>query len=97
MSEVTADQAAEATQEAGTPPAQEPAAKQSTSYVVLAKDADKDWWAAQGNYTAASAKAAVAAHVKAKDARAGTFIAVPERSWKPLTLAVETETKVKLT
>ena len=92
MSEVTADQAAEAQQEAGEPPA-----KQSTSYLVLSKDADKDWWILVGSYVAASAKAAVSAHVKDKDAKAGTFVAVPERSWKPLTLAVETETKVKLT
>ncbi len=83
------------------PPAEpdpEPAtAKQATAYLVLSKDADKDWWIKVGSYTAASAKAAISAHVKANDAKAGTFVAVPERSWKPLTLLVETQTKIALT
>ncbi len=77
-------------------PADETPEKQSTDYFVFSKDADNDWWIAAGSYTAASAKAAVSTHVKEKDAKAGTFVAVPQRSWRPLTLAVETETKVKL-
>ncbi len=79
-------------------PAEEPKAeKQDTAYLVLSKDDDKDWWILVGTYSATSSKAAVAAAVKAKGATAGTFVAVPKRSWQPLTLSVETATKVKLT
>jgi hypothetical protein len=82
------------------PPPAEPepkAAKQDTAYLVLSKDADKDWWIAAGTYNAASSKAAVSAHVKAKGSTVGTFVAVPERSWHPLTLKVETQPKITLT
>lgn len=80
------------------PPAPEPAAeKQSTVYLVLTQAAENGPWTAISTYTAASAKAAVSLAVKDKDAKAGTFVAVPARSWQPLTLSVETETKVKLT
>lgn len=70
-------------------------AKQSTSYVVLSKDAGK--WSEVGIYHAASQIAAVTAHIRETDAKAGTFVAIPSRSWHPTTLAVETQTKIKLT
>jgi hypothetical protein len=95
VSEVIPDTPADEPTPPPTPEA-EPAAKQSTVYLVLSKDADKDWWIVVSTYTAASSKAAIAAAVKDKDAKAGTFVAVPARSWQPLTLKVETATKVTL-
>lgn len=82
-----------AAQEEGTPAA-EPAKKQSTDYRVLTKDGNG--WIEADVYTAASGKAAISAHVKAKDLKEGTFVAVPLRSWAPLMLKVETTTKVNL-
>jgi hypothetical protein len=82
-------------------PAAEPEeapAKQEAERLVLSKDADKDWWIVVGTYRTASAKAAIAAAVKEKKATAGSFVAVPARSWQPLTLALEEqEPKITLT
>lgn len=51
------------------------------------------------NVAASSAEQAIRAHVAAVaavDERAGRYVAVPSRSWKPVTVAVETTTRVTL-
>lgn len=77
-----------------TPPPEGPKeAAKATEYVVLAESGDKTWKDV-GRQTARSAKAAVAAHVTAAKLNAGTFVAVPARSFDPITVKTETKTKL---
>lgn len=70
--------------------------KQSTSYVVLAADARVDGtWKVLGAAEASSAKVAIQAVVDKMEQKAGSYVAVPERSWHPLIVKVETQTVVK--
>jgi hypothetical protein len=48
-----------------------------------------------GGVTAANAQAAI--KTIAEKNGAGTYVAVPESSWKPVTVTVETQTVIKLT
>lgn len=49
------------------------------------------------NIQAASADAAIRAYFDQNNgATGGTFVAIPSRSWKPITVKVETQTVVKL-
>lgn len=66
-----------------------------TKYVILHLDATTDpgvWHQQPGHVEASSAARALAA----AKVGAGTYVAVPVRSWKQLTVAVETTTKIKI-
>ena len=62
-----------------------------TKYVVLA-EADGDWSVLE-DVDADSARAAIRAATNAP----GVFVAVPARSWHPVTVTVETQTRMVLT
>lgn len=65
----------------------------STEYVVLRKK-DEGWAEMQsGPYTASNDQQAIREATKklTAEARAGTFVAVPTRSFRPRTRAVETK------
>lgn len=72
-----------------------------TKYVVLSLSPDEGnpeytarRWIVESEQEARSAQAAIAASVN--DASfGGTFIAVPLRSWRPVTVKVETKTSLK--
>jgi hypothetical protein len=67
-----------------------------TTYIVLrahSSAADEEiTWAYHTNTVAASAEAAIRAAVS----EAGTYVAVPERSWKLVHVTTETKTVLKL-
>ena len=64
-----------------------------TEYVVLQAGPKDDYFETVGKIEARSAKAAVAAHVKKAKVERGTFIAVPARSWVPVTVTTEQQIK----
>jgi hypothetical protein len=67
-----------------------------TRYVILEHTATEgsNVWIPSGEVDAVSASAAIK---KALDGHneGGEFVAVPARSWKPVTVAVETKTSLK--
>ena len=69
-----------------------------TSYEILrfheSVDDTADVWANAGAVTASSATQAVRKH--ADKAGAGTYVAIPARQFKPLTVHVETVQRVKI-
>lgn len=64
----------------------------TTEYVVLKKAGGSSTWAEFKRVEAASARAAV--HAVVKDP--GEYLAVPSRSWNPMTVKVETKTELKI-
>ena len=68
----------------------------STLYKVLyrAKSGD-DWQVSPETFDAASAASAARA-AAAKVQQAGEYVAVPARSWDPITVEIETKTHVKV-
>jgi hypothetical protein len=71
-----------------------------TEYVILSRTTDTTapdvaWSDGGKKVTAASAKAAVAAHVKEHNLDKGIFVAIPARSFSPI--RVKAEQKVKIT
>jgi hypothetical protein len=63
-----------------------------TTYVVL--EAVEDSYSRIGNYTATSATAAI--RKVAEEAGPGTYVAIPERSFAPTKVTVETKQTVKV-
>ncbi len=64
-----------------------------TEYTILAYNPETNSWdRVQGNVVASSARRALAA----SDLEAGEYVAIPARSWKPLTVSVEQTTKVTI-
>ncbi len=64
-----------------------------TSYTILKlNDEDQTWGFEAVNIKASSSRRALAA----AEVGAGTFVAVPDRSWKPLTVKTEQVTKVTI-
>lgn len=75
----------------------------ATTYIVLRRDDDGGgiavdrWEALETRETASSAEAAIRQALKDTPATAhGRYVAVPARSWKPVTVTTETHTIVKL-
>jgi hypothetical protein len=69
--------------------------KQPTEYVILRlrdESAGPGVWAESGQSHGSSARAAL--HALASELGAGTYIAVPARSWQPLTVEVETRVRI---
>jgi hypothetical protein len=65
----------------------------TTNYLVLKANDDSDWTEGQ-LVEAASASAAI--RTVAEKQGAGQYVAVPDRSWNPCAVTIETKTKVKL-
>ena len=61
-----------------------------TEYVVLSRD-DSGYWSNAGTWEARSAEGAIRALKKE-----GTYVAVPQRSWKPVTVQAVQTTVLKL-
>jgi hypothetical protein len=101
MSEITADQAADAQQQAGMP--NQPAggvdekSKQPTKYVVLflasKTQSGADAWVEGGIYEARSPAKAIDRYMDTSKEEEGTFIAVPARSWERVAVKTETRTR----
>jgi hypothetical protein len=93
MSEVAQQQAGPT----GPPGTTGPKEKTSTSYIVL-EDLDtttgQKCWREAGTYNAVSARAAVKSHVESNKLDKGSFVAVPKRSFDPVTVKIETQTKL---
>jgi hypothetical protein len=74
-----------------------------TEYVVFRKGSEDELWAESARYQARSSASAIRQHLegapsvdgKASGREAGVFVAVPARSWKPVTVKVETKTQLK--
>lgn len=69
-----------------------------TSYVILKQDPETgsgSRWIEWGTEEASSSARAIKA--VADDAGGGVYIAVPARSWRPLTVKVEQKTSVTVT
>lgn len=83
------------------PPAAEPTPepeKQTaapTQYVVLVHDNSDDSWKVGSTVSARSTQAAVREHIKSTGMESGTLLAVPARSWQPVTFKTETQAKLK--
>lgn len=75
----------------------------ATEYLVLRKSTADHSWKESGRYEARSASSAIRQHLEgspsvegnASDREAGTFVAVPSRSFAPVTVKVETKTALK--
>ena len=67
----------------------------STSYVVLRRDVEGGRWSEVATVDASNATTAIR-HIAAKDAATAVYVAVPTRSWRPVTVKVETQTVLKL-
>lgn len=63
-----------------------------TEYVVLVREEETSWMLLDGIVRARSAKDAIKAKGATQNA---VYVAVPARSWKPLTVSVETKTELK--
>ena len=78
--------------------------KHTTEYVILEQavyaagdgEANDNGFVVRGQVGARSAQDAVRIWATDRAPKGGTFYAVPARSWKPITVAVETQTKLKL-
>ncbi len=69
----------------------------TATYAVLLRHEDAaDLWAFLDKYEAPSAEAAIRAYCKKHGDLAGTYVAVPSRSWKPVTVKAETTTVLRL-
>lgn len=92
--------------ETATPPAATPVAPQGAAanaksegsdYVILTFDEDTDGWAEYGDHlTARSTESAIRKHAERTGNKEGIYIAIHARSWKPVTVTVETATVVKI-
>ena len=68
-----------------------------TAYVVLTKNGEEDSWGQVGpeSVPARSARAAISQVLSTRPGSAGKFVAVPARSWQPVTVTPETKTTLK--
>lgn len=65
-----------------------------TAYVVLRRN-EAGYWSKVGEGTARSARVAVQQAVDA-ELEQGEYVAVPARSWRPVSVTVQTETKIRI-
>jgi hypothetical protein len=66
-----------------------------TTYVVL-RSVDSGVWTEVGHANASTAEAAIRKTVTALNPADGSYVATPQRSWKPLTVTATTQTILKL-
>lgn len=62
----------------------------ATDYIVLNRD-NSGYWAQEKTVQARSAEAAIR-----QIGKEGTYVAIPQRSWKPVTVRAETQTVLRL-
>ena len=67
-----------------------------TRYVVLQHDGDDGSWGEIAAVSARSADAAVRDAIAGDATPTGTYVAVPQRSWKPVTVSAVQTTVLKL-
>ena len=70
-----------------------------TEYIVLRKSPQVNTWAEHAKTNARSAEAAIRDTVSANETDsggAGTYVAIPARSWNPVAANVQTVTTLKL-
>lgn len=65
-----------------------------TEYLILAKTEDGSWVEGR-TVPARGAKAAIRTFLDGSKLESALFVAVPARSWKPVTVKVETKTALK--
>lgn len=67
-----------------------------TQYVILSSNKPKDesWAVVKAVQEARSSKAAVQAYLNGIADKDGTYVAVPVRSWDPITVKTETTTRL---
>ncbi len=65
------------------------------SYFVLVYNNEGAWKSA-ATIEASSAETAIRIHCKTLDEPGGVYVAVPSRSWRPVTVKAETTTVLKL-
>lgn len=63
---------------------------ETTDYIILSRD-NSSYWQQEKTVQARSAEAAVR-----QLGKEGTYVAVPARSWKPVTVTAETQTVLRL-
>ena len=82
-----------------TKPKRDAAAKTLTEYVILRQDVPDDWTVVSRRVMAASAHAAIrsAATGPVSIPPGASLVAIPARSWKPITVNVETRTVLTFT
>lgn len=82
--------------QAAAAPATPAAGKKQTEYLVLALGDEGGHWLEKKKVKARSPRAAVSAIMAelGPTAQGGTFVAVPTRSWEPVTVKTETQTKL---
>jgi hypothetical protein len=68
----------------------------ATEYHIFKLDGSGLWEGPKATVMGTTGKAAVAAYLKTAEEE-GTYVPVPTRSWNPITVEVETQTKLKLT
>lgn len=66
-----------------------------TDYIVLSKDDSGFWTKETLAPSARSARSAIQAVLTQNGNREGEYVAVPFRSWRPVTVKVETKTALK--
>ena len=74
-----------------------------TEYIVFRRSTEDSKWQETAKYEARSADSAIRQHLEGKPSvdgnatarEGGVFVAVPARSWKPVTVKVETKTALK--
>jgi hypothetical protein len=77
--------------------AEVPATRASTTTTTDVTDFGGQKWQKAAVVAASSANAAIRKHAEgAPDKTSGTFVAIPERSWQPTKVTVETRQTVKL-
>ena len=76
----------------------EKTAASPTEYMVLRLGEQPGSWTTIGDVEARNSTEAIRRTVSklAPDDRAGVFVAVPVRSWKPVTVRAEVQTRLKL-
>lgn len=65
-----------------------------TDYTILKRDTTGEWWGEVRYERARSTRAAIAAAITDSN-EAGDYVAIPTRSFRPVTVKVETKTALK--
>jgi hypothetical protein len=70
-------------------------AKPLTEYLVMLRDPESKTWEECETREARSARAAISGYVRERGIEGGEFVAVPTRSFEIITVATETQTRIK--
>jgi hypothetical protein len=70
-------------------------AKPLTEYLVMLRDDESKTWEECETREARSARAAISGYVRERGIEGGSFVAVPTRAFDIITVATETQTRIK--